>query len=517
MIIMKKLYTTFLLWLLISPLFAFSTITVLTPNGGENWIIGCPSLIQWITSTPTLGVKIELYKNGAYYLTICSQVPAGQSSFTWIPPNSVIPGNNYKVKVTSTASNTGFDFSDANFSINPGTITVVSPNGGEVWQAGSTHLLTWTDNVCGNVKIELWKGGVFNYLISASTPSTGTFTWAIPNNNVIVPGNDYKVKILTLPSNSGTPGLVYDLSDNNFTIGSGSGIVVITPNGGETWIAGCPNVIQWITASMMPVKIELYKNSSYCLTICAQVPAGQNTFTWVPPYTIVTGNDYKVRVSGLTAASPFDFSDNNFSISTGSITVVSPNGGEVWAKGSTHLITWTDNFCDNVRIELWKGGVYYSLIAASVPSTGSYTWAIPNTNTILPGNNYKVKILRSPLPASSVTLFDFSDNNFSIIGTTPDISNETLQKEATEESEIRLYPNPCNDILKVRFPVDPIHPVSAEIISMTGKIISKTPISSATASDAFEISTSEIPGGTYIFAIRSDDGVLFKEVLIITH
>lgn len=417
---MKKIIYTLMLVLFTAQVFSQTTITVVSPNGGENWIIGCPSQIQWISSNTAGPVKIELFRNNAFYMTICNQVPAGMNTYTWIPPFNVIPGNNFKVKITSLTSAAAFDFSDNNFSISKGSILVGSPNGGETWVKGTMHPILWTGNICENVRIELWKGGLFNSVIASSVPSTGTFNWLIPNMTTLIPGNDYKVKIISMSNPAGTNSLVFDFSDNDFTISAGQNngpVTVIAPNGGETWIIGCPGIIQWIsTTPALQVKIELFKNNMFYMTICNQVPAGQSSFTWIPPFTIIPGNTFKVKVSVLTGTTGYDFSDGNFSINTGSITVGSPNGGETWQKGTTHPILWTDNLCFNVRIELWKGGVFNSVIAASVPSTGTFNWVIPNTTPLIPGNDYKVKIMNVPVTGSNTNLvFDFSDNNFSIV------------------------------------------------------------------------------------------------------
>jgi hypothetical protein len=395
---------------------ASGSITVVSPNGGENWIIGCPGIIQWITSTSAGSVKIELYRNGVFSMIICPQVPAGQSSFTWVPPYSVVPGNDYKVKVSALANTTLFDFSDNNFSINLGNITVVSPNGSEIWQQGTQHPITWTDNICENVRIELWKNGVFNSVITAATPSNGLFNWTIPVVNTIPPASDYRVKILSLISSTGTPFVISDISNNDFTIAQGSVVTLIMPNGGENWIIGCPSLIKWMAAaSTGGVKLELFKNGVFNMTICPQVPGGQNTFTWVPPATVVPGNDYKVKVSLLTNPASCDFSDASFSINGGAITVTSPNGGEVWNQGTAHPITWTDNICQNVRIELWKGNVFNLMIAQSVPSNGLFNWTIPYTASLVPGNDYKIKIVSLALaPNTTVSVYDFSDNYFTI-------------------------------------------------------------------------------------------------------
>ena len=91
------------------------------------------------------------------------------------------------------------------------SITVLSPDGGENWQQGSLHTISWVDNISENVKIELFKGGIYNLTISASTASTGSFSWLVPASQT--PGSDYTVKITSV-ANSG----LYDLSTSNFSI-----------------------------------------------------------------------------------------------------------------------------------------------------------------------------------------------------------------------------------------------------------------------------------------------------------
>jgi hypothetical protein len=416
---MKKFYISLLVILFSFPIFAQNSgITVVTPNGGENWIIGCPSTIQWITASPvTTGVKIELFKNGVFCMTICNQVPAAQNSFVWTPPYSVAPGNTFKVKVSLLTSSAGFDFSNNNFSINMGSITVVSPNGGEIWNVGSTHQILWTDNICENVRIELWKGGAYNSLICASTPSTGSFTWTIPPIPAATSGNDYKVKIMSIGLNSGTTVAVYDFSNSNFTITSGSFIIV-----------------------------------------------------------------------------------------------TSPNGGEGWARGSTHIITWQDNIPQNVRIELWKGGVFQSLIAYSVPSNGSCYWAIPATQPL--GSDYKVKILALSSNATN-TLFDFSDNNFSILGPTNSPSVKNSESSDLSEGEFRLFPNPCRDQAHVRTPASLTFPVSVEIMNYAGKIVLNQGFDDPAIPVEISVKTDNLANGMYIFVIRQEGKIIFRTAMMV--
>ena len=91
------------------------------------------------------------------------------------------------------------------------SVGLTSPNGGEVIYMGQQQNISWTSSVGGNVKIDLLKNDNLYQVIANSTPNDGLFEWLVPNN--IGSGDDYKIRISSLQSGSGT-----DTSDNNFSI-----------------------------------------------------------------------------------------------------------------------------------------------------------------------------------------------------------------------------------------------------------------------------------------------------------
>jgi Calpain family cysteine protease/Calx-beta domain/Ser-Thr-rich glycosyl-phosphatidyl-inositol-anchored membrane family len=94
------------------------------------------------------------------------------------------------------------------------------------------------------------------------------------------------------------------------------------------------------------------------------------------------------------------------------IMLTSPNGGEALSTNSTYNITWNDNIGDNVKIELYKGGSFYSTVSGSTVSDGSESWTV--SPGVVDGTDYTFKV--TSLADSS--LFDFSDGNFSIASAT---------------------------------------------------------------------------------------------------
>ncbi|PWB78988.1 MAG: hypothetical protein C3F08_07650 [Candidatus Methylomirabilota bacterium] len=72
------------------------------------------------------------------------------------------------------------------------TITVVSPNGGEAWAAGSAHNITWMQTgLTGSVTIDLYKSGVYQRTLGTAASTDGTLSWAIGDT----PGTDYRVLV----------------------------------------------------------------------------------------------------------------------------------------------------------------------------------------------------------------------------------------------------------------------------------------------------------------------------------
>jgi len=92
----------------------------------------------------------------------------------------------------------------------PSSLTLVAPNGGEKWQAGSAHTILWTST--GNtwdVKIEVsLDDGVTYSTITSATADTGLYYWTAPNTVA----TNARIRV------SATGGQVSDASDGSFAI-----------------------------------------------------------------------------------------------------------------------------------------------------------------------------------------------------------------------------------------------------------------------------------------------------------
>jgi len=200
------------------------TITVTSPNGGENWQVGTAHPITWTSTDLTGNISIFLVGTdnpSTNMLVIARDIP-NTGLFNWIIPN--IPGGtSYRVHIRSVLNAAINDMSDNPFTISSGVfnrIRVLAPNGGEIWRHGDTRRIRWvcinTGTVVGAVEISLIRGGnsitnTLPYIIAPDAPNTGSFLWTIPPN--IPVGRNYKVKIRLLDNIGGA-----DVSDNFFAI-----------------------------------------------------------------------------------------------------------------------------------------------------------------------------------------------------------------------------------------------------------------------------------------------------------
>jgi dipeptidyl aminopeptidase/acylaminoacyl peptidase len=183
-------------------------------------------------------------------------------------------------------------------------------------------------------------------------------------------------------------------------------ITVIQPPPSYFYRQGTPVLIAWQYTGNpgSAVKIELLNGSVVNSTLTASTPigsAGQGNYTWTIPLNQPAATDYRVKITSTTSSVYNDTSDAFFEIAEWiGVNITVPNGGESWAAGSTHLITWQhkNTGAPIVQIELFKGGVRDHIINTSAPigagGNGSYSWTIPQTQT--PGTDYSMRVWSNP-------------------------------------------------------------------------------------------------------------------------
>ena len=186
------------------------SITVTSPNGGENWLITSVNNITW-TSSNVANVKIDYSTNsGASWINIASNVSAASGIYYWTIPNTQT--SSALVRVYDAADSTVGDTSNNVFSINPAPVIVLtSPIGGENWFIDSTYNVTWASSGIDSIKIELTTDGGTSWtnLVNSYPAVNRSFSWKVVSNI----SSQCKIRISYLRNP-----LINDVSHNNFTI-----------------------------------------------------------------------------------------------------------------------------------------------------------------------------------------------------------------------------------------------------------------------------------------------------------
>ncbi|NIM11251.1 MAG: hypothetical protein GTO45_04600, partial [Candidatus Aminicenantes bacterium] len=372
-----------------------ASLTVTSPKGGEQLAIGSKYTIKWTSQRVTDPIRIRCSWDGGENYSIIARKTPNTGTYTWKVPN--MPSTNCLIRISGiNTDGLPVGISDNTFIIgdaNP-TITLTSPKGGESWDAGSTHNITWISFSVGEfVKLELSIDGGSSWKdIDARTRNDGTWDWTVPNipsSNCFIRVSDY-----SNPSVNGT-------NSSAFTLGEVTSIILTSPIGGSVWEAGSTHDITWTSSGVGEfVKLELSIDGGSSWKDIDTRTRNDGTWEWTVPDT--SSSNCYIRVSDYSNPSLNDTNNRAFTIGeVASITLTSPNGGENWMGDSTQTITWTTSgTVDNVMIEYSiDNSSTWDTITALTQNDGTFLWTVPNISS----DKCMVKISDASYPRISGT------------------------------------------------------------------------------------------------------------------
>ncbi|MDP3785160.1 MAG: Ser-Thr-rich GPI-anchored membrane family protein [bacterium] len=319
-------------------------------------------------------------------------------------------------------------------------IKILTPNGGEVLEPGKTYTIKWESEQVPQIYIKLRKGddtypgpeGVISNFIK----NEGFFMWEVPKSLPLA--KDYSIRILDkdAPKND-----VYDDSDAQFTILS------------------APLFIETISPSSGPVKTKVmltgfnFTNDADANDITFWPAEGDGTVfqhIWdvispdgktlefiIPATLLKFSKDYSegsIEIPVSPGVYNFSLSNTNgksnivqftvINTSAPSITVLSPNGGEILEIGKTYEIQWSSVNISYpyLTIELRRGkSASGEALFTHLANDGSEQWTI--SSTLTPADDYVIYIYCTPISGvAGCEAIDSSDAPFSIVAATGSIN-----------------------------------------------------------------------------------------------
>ena len=352
------------------------TLTILSPNGGEEWQSGVSEVILW-ESSGVDSVKIEYStNNGTSWITVVESIE-NSDAYTWNPVPDVDDFKRAsKIRISDAEDGKPVDESNGTFTIKPiPSIHILEPQSGDEFEFDSTVTFRWESVGIEFVTIETYQNGFFD-TIAVRAQNSLSYNYNFPQSG------DYRVKVSD--ADNGSPS---DIS-GTFTILPQiiKKINVTQPNGGENWLTsteGAANYheIKWTSENISNVDIQYtLDGGANWIDIVNNIPSN-GLYNWAVPASIQFRTDQgRIKIKDSENENLFDISNENFSIhpQTKLLRVDQPFGDEYYFCNEDDpmltLVTWTSAGISHVKIEYsYNNGATWQTLENSYESSGAYS------------------------------------------------------------------------------------------------------------------------------------------------
>lgn len=461
---------------------AAPVVEVGSPNGGEIWNTGITYEVRWSAADFSGVDYVNLYYSldgGGSFLELAT-AESNDESYSWTIPDVETDSALVRIVAYDPHSNAGEDISDAFFRMFPDTIgpsvDVLSPDGGETFYIACDHEIGWLasdDNGVDSVTILYSVDRGKNYtVIAAGEPNDSTFSWTVPDTR----SNRAMVMIEAYDS---LGNLGYGESAATFDIAAdieAPTVTVIAPDGGERWAAGAPRTIEWIATDNSGVdSVSLYYSADggQGFTLISSAEPNDSSFAWVVPGAYSDSAIVKVVAYDRLFNVGEDLSDGLFSIVPDTIgptvSVDSPNGGEVWGTGAQCVITWSAEDpagVDSVSIYYsLDAGETYHIVSSGEENDSSYLWDVPDT----PSDSALIMIVAYDRSVNAGE--DASDSLFVISTGAVDVQGNLRDREKV--CFWGASPNPVASTTEIAFYLPAEAPVYLEVFDAAGRLVAR--------------------------------------------
>jgi len=349
------------------------SVTLTNPADGDSLRGGTTQTISWTSERVSTVSIYYSTNNGTNWNTIINNIPAADKNYDWQIP--LINSSTCKIAIVDSSDTTVRSENNGTFTIyKPFELT--NPSAGSLWEINTLQNITWTSSLTDKIGLEYSTDSstTWTTIISSISANVGYYIWTIPET----PSKNCRIRIFN-PDNLNE----YDESEGLFTIYNRE-LKLISPNGGEQFIAGHKFNIVWENEYVNKIMLEYSSDSGINWNLLANdIDASSDSTTINIPD--ISSQICKIKITDIEKTDLFDESDSVFSIYRSSIIITSPKGGENWVVGTTNEITWTSSYASDIKIEytIDNGANWKQIVGSISAETGKYIWTIPNTASSL--------------------------------------------------------------------------------------------------------------------------------------
>lgn len=384
----KSLKIAFLLCLgLLSYNSAFTQVQVISPNGGETWISGDSTTIQWRNQgQPGDFAIFYTYDNGINWFKMFNvKGTTGLNEVKFVP--DFWANDMAKIRISSISNSAITDESDNVFSVRLIDNYIYGPYTGQVFYSGSQVNVKWFSN-SKPVNIDLSSDRGITWTQIATNVNGESFKFTAP----VINSTQCRIKLTDVTN------LSVVSKSQVFSILPPPAFTVLSPNGGEEWVFKGNNTISWsgsgissyVTIELSPDGGTTWQNIGYGNSS----PTGGSITLSTP---IVSTANALIRISDPNTPTSFDVSNAPFKITIPPFPVYTPMAGMSYYTNQPIGVMWDsfDSAQVNVQISI-DNGVSFTTVGSNLPKAQNYyTFNAPST----PSQNCIIKIVSNIDPS----------------------------------------------------------------------------------------------------------------------
>jgi hypothetical protein len=365
--------------ILLPALASAQDLTIVSPNGGENWLQGTTATITWTNTGQPGDLMLEYTEDGGIYWYSLAYIPADDTSSSFTFQNYFYATTQAKVRVSYYADPTNNDESDGFFTVTEPPVYFYSPYYGDSYYRTQPVYISWYSYTIGtfNLEYSLDNGSSWTAIVNDYTGFD--YTWNTPDQ--VSDAAIIRISDATDPNS-------YGLSPT-FSIVEIPVITVTSPNGGETWTYGQVADVSW-TGSNLPYYLYIDYSPDGGLTWINvgsgySEPNGGTSQVYVP----YDGTDNAlVKIYDPYYPEASDESDNVFTIYVPPVIVNNPYQGAQYYNTSDIYTSWITSGVDLLKIEISPdNGQTWTTVAENVEAAlGYFTFTLnttPSENAVL--------------------------------------------------------------------------------------------------------------------------------------
>jgi len=190
---------------------------------------------------------------------------------------------------------------------------------------------------------------------------------------------------------------------------------LVSPADGTTIYTNSPTLAWNAVDSAFEYDVQVSTSSDFSTTVASKSHCTTNSLA-LKNLSNATTYYWRVRAYNTRGVGPWSQTYSFFLVTSQTITLSSPEGGEAWIISTTQPITWfSSGVSGNLNINLYKGTSNLGAIATGIPvGNGVYSWRsgyLKNGTKVALGSTYRVSIVS----AVNKTITAISNAYFSLV------------------------------------------------------------------------------------------------------